>query len=174
MLLGHSHQLFPNAASSAPQFNLPGVDKAKGLVHGVPTVMANLWGKHLGLIAFHLRADGKRWTIEKDRTQVEARAAQNADKSFVAPDPQVLALIKEEHEATIQYVKTPVGSSEFRMTTYFADVGDPSALQVVNQSTSRPTCRSTPSCRCCRCRPPSRAATRAPSISPTSRPATWR
>lgn len=134
MLLGHAHQLFPNAASSAPQFNLPGVDKAKGLVHGVPTVMANLWGKHLGVIAFHLRADGKRWTIEKDKTLVEARAAQNADKSFVAPDPQVLALIKEEHEATIQYVKTPVGSSEFRMTTYFADVGDPSALQVVNQA----------------------------------------
>jgi 2',3'-cyclic-nucleotide 2'-phosphodiesterase/3'-nucleotidase len=32
MLLGHSHQLFPNAASTAPQFNLPGVDKAKGRV----------------------------------------------------------------------------------------------------------------------------------------------
>ena len=51
--------------------------------------MANLWGKHLGLIALHLRADGKRWVIEKDKTRVEARAAQNADKSFVAPDPQV-------------------------------------------------------------------------------------
>ncbi|MEW6371615.1 MAG: bifunctional 2',3'-cyclic-nucleotide 2'-phosphodiesterase/3'-nucleotidase [Pseudomonadota bacterium] len=134
MLLGHSHQLFPNAASTAPQFNLPGVDKAKGLVHGVPTVMANLWGKHLGVIALHLRADGKRWVIEKDKTVVEARAAQNADKSFVAPDPQVLALIKEEHEATIAYVKTPVGSSDFRMSTYFADVGDPSAIQVVNQA----------------------------------------
>ena len=132
MLLGHSHQLFPNAASTVPQFNLPGVDKAKGLVHGVPTVMANLWGKHLGVIALRLRADGKGWTVEKDKTTVEARAAQNADKSFVAADPAVLNLIREEHEATIGYVKTPVGSTDFRMTTYFADVGDPSALQVVN------------------------------------------
>jgi 2',3'-cyclic-nucleotide 2'-phosphodiesterase/3'-nucleotidase len=132
MLLGHSHQLFPNAASTVPQFNLPGVDKTKGLVHGVPTVMANLWGKHLGLIALRLRANGKGWTVEKDKTTVEARAAQNADKSFVAADPAVLNLIRAEHEATIGYVRTPVGSTDFRMTTYFADVGDPSALQVVN------------------------------------------
>lgn len=134
MLLGHSHQLFPNAASTAPQFNLPGVDKARGFVHGVPTVMANLWGKHLGVVALHLRADGKRWRIEKEKTTVEARAAQNADKSFVAPDAQVQALIKEEHEATIRFVKTPVGSSDFRMSTYFVDVGDISAIEVVNQA----------------------------------------
>ena len=132
MLLGHSHQLFPNAASTAPQFKLPGVDKARGLVHGVPTVMANLWGKHLGVIALQLKADGKRWTIDKDKTVVQARAAQNADKSFVAADQAVMDLIRAEHEATIAYVKTPVGSTDFRMTTYFADVGDPSALEVVN------------------------------------------
>jgi 2',3'-cyclic-nucleotide 2'-phosphodiesterase/3'-nucleotidase len=132
MLLGHSHQLFPNAASTAPQFKLPGVDKAKGLVHGVPTVMANLWGKHLGVIALRLRADGKRWTVEKDKTLVEARSAQNADKSFVAADPAVMELIRAEHEATIGYVKTPLGSTDFRMSSYFADVGDPSAIAVVN------------------------------------------
>ncbi|MEO7253041.1 MAG: metallophosphoesterase, partial [Casimicrobium sp.] len=45
MLIGHSHQVFPNAASTMNQFNLPGVDKVKGFVHGVPTVMANFWGK---------------------------------------------------------------------------------------------------------------------------------
>ncbi|MGX4640304.1 bifunctional 2',3'-cyclic-nucleotide 2'-phosphodiesterase/3'-nucleotidase [Massilia sp. SYSU DXS3249] len=137
MLLGHSHQVFPNAASTAPQFQLPGVDKARGTVHGVPTVMANLWGKHLGVIALHLRSDGRRWTIVKDKTVVEARAAQNADKSFVAADPAVLKLIQAEHDATIAYVKTPLGSTEFRMTTYFADVGDTSAIAVVNAAQTR-------------------------------------
>jgi 2',3'-cyclic-nucleotide 2'-phosphodiesterase/3'-nucleotidase len=134
MLLGHSHQLFPSAASSAPQFNLPGVDKAKGFVHGVPTVMANLWGKHLGVIGLHLRHDGKRWLVERDKTRVEARAAQTGAKSYVDADPAVMALVKEEHEATIRYVKTPVGSTDFRMSSYFADVGDISALQVINQA----------------------------------------
>ena len=134
MLLGHSHQLFPNANSTAPQFDLPGVDKAKGLVHGVPTVMANLWGKHLGVIGLHLKHDGKRWIVEKDKTRVEARAAQTGAKTWVEADPAVMALVKEEHEATIRYVKTPVGSTSFRMSSYFADVGDISALQVVNQA----------------------------------------
>lgn len=134
MLLGHSHQLFPNAESTAPQFNLPGVDKVRGLVHGVPTVMANLWGKHLGVVQLHLKHDGKRWTVERDKTRVEARAAQTGAKAYVEADPAVMALVKEEHEATIRYVKTPVGSTDFRMSSYFADVGDISALQLVNQA----------------------------------------
>ncbi|MCA1245875.1 bifunctional 2',3'-cyclic-nucleotide 2'-phosphodiesterase/3'-nucleotidase [Massilia sp. MS-15] len=134
MLLGHSHQLFPNADSTVPQFNLPGVDKAKGLVHGVPTVMPNLWGKHLGVIQLQLRHDGKRWLVERERTVVQARAAQTGAKSFVDADPAVMRLVQAEHEATIRYVKTPVGATEFRMSSYFADVGDVSALQVVNQA----------------------------------------
>ena len=134
MLIGHSHQLFPNAASTVPQFNLPGVDKARGLVNGVPTVMANLWGKHLGVIGLRLRHDGKQWVIDKTQTTVEARGIQNADKSYVQADPAIAKLVAVEHAATIAYVQTPVGSTDFRMSTYFADVGDISAIEVVNQA----------------------------------------
>ena len=134
MLIGHSHQLFPNATSTVPQFNLPGVDKVKGLVNGVPTVMANLWGKHLGVIGLHLRHDGKQWVIDKSRTTVEARGIQNADQSYVQPDAAIARLVAAEHAATIAYVQTPVGSTDFRMSTYFADVGDISAIEVVNQA----------------------------------------
>lgn len=134
MLLGHSHQLFPAADSTVAQFNLPGVNKAKGLVHGVPTVMANLWGKHLGVIGLHLKHDGKRWRVEQDKTRVETRAAQTGSKSYVEADPAVMALVQQEHEATIRYVKTPIGRTDFRMSSYFADVGEISALQLVNQA----------------------------------------
>jgi 2',3'-cyclic-nucleotide 2'-phosphodiesterase/3'-nucleotidase len=134
MLIGHSHQVFPNAASSVAQFKLAGVDKAAGRVNGVPTTMANLWGKHLGVIGLHLRYDGARWVVDKSRTTVEARGAQLADKSFVAPDPAVAALVAAEHAATIAYVKTPVGASAFRLSSYFADVGDSSAIAVVNHA----------------------------------------
>jgi len=134
VLMGHSHQLFPNKDSSVPQFNLPGVDKVRGLVHGVPAVMPSQWGKHLGVVQLHLKSDGKRWTVEQDKTIVEARSTQTGPKTFVEPDAEVTALVRAEHEATIAYVKTPVGRSAFRMTTYFADVGDPSALEVVNRA----------------------------------------
>jgi 2',3'-cyclic-nucleotide 2'-phosphodiesterase/3'-nucleotidase len=132
LLLGHAHLLFPNPASAAAQFNLPHVDKVRGTVFGVPTVMANLWGKNLGVIRFDLRHDGKGWKIVGDKTVVETRATQQADKSYVAADPAVLDAVRAAHEATIRYVQTPVGSTAFRMSTYFADVGDPSAIQVVN------------------------------------------
>ena len=134
MLIGHSHQVFPNAASTSNQFNLPGVDKAKGLVHGVPTVMANFWGKTLGVIQLNLVTKDGQWTVDKSKTVVEARSIQNADKSFVEPLPAVAKSIAAEHQATIAYVKTPIGTSDFAMTSYFADVGDVSAMQIVNQA----------------------------------------
>ncbi len=134
MLIGHSHQLFPNAASTMPQFNLPGVDKVKGFVNGTPTVMANFWGKSLGVIQMSLVAKDGKWSVDKSKTIVEARSIQNADKTFVAPLPAVAASIKAEHEATIAYVKTPIGRSNFPMTSYFVDVGDTSAIQIVNEA----------------------------------------
>jgi 2',3'-cyclic-nucleotide 2'-phosphodiesterase/3'-nucleotidase len=137
MLIGHSHQLFPNATSTVAQFNLPGVDKAKGTVNGVPTVMANFWGKHLGLIKFELAYSNGHWTVDKTQTSVEARGIQNADKTYVDADPSVSAAISSEHNATIQYVKTPIGSTDFRMTTYFADVGEVGAIELVNQAQAK-------------------------------------
>jgi 2',3'-cyclic-nucleotide 2'-phosphodiesterase/3'-nucleotidase len=134
MLIGHAHLPFPNAASTTPGFNLPEVDKVKGTVRGVPAVMANLWGKHLGVIGLRLKYDGKTWIIDKSRTTVEARGTQQADRSYVAADPAIAPLVAAEHAATIRYVQTPVGSSEFRMTSYFADVGDVSAIEPVNQA----------------------------------------
>jgi 2',3'-cyclic-nucleotide 2'-phosphodiesterase/3'-nucleotidase len=134
LLMGHAHQLFPNPASTVAQFNLPEVDKVRGTVFGVPAVMASLWGKNLGVIRFELRHDGKAWHIERDKTVVETRSTQQADKSYVAADPAVMELVRADHEAAIRWVRTPVGSTDFRMSTYFADVGDPSAIQVVNEA----------------------------------------
>lgn len=134
MLIGHSHQIFPDANSTASQFNLPGVDKVNGLVNGVPTVMANYWGKHLGVIKLQLAYNGTRWVVDPSGTVVQARSIQNPDKSYVAPDSAVAAAIEAEHQATIAYVKTPIGTTDYRMTSYFADVGDPGAIQIVNQA----------------------------------------
>ena len=133
MLIGHAHQQFPNPASTVASFDLPGVDKAGGTVRGVPAVMASLWGKHLGVIALRLQYDGKAWSVDKGRTTVEARGTRTAG-GYVPADPAFGALIAAEHEATIRYVRTPVGTSDFRMSSYFADVGDVSAIQLVNQA----------------------------------------
>jgi 2',3'-cyclic-nucleotide 2'-phosphodiesterase/3'-nucleotidase len=137
MLMGHSHQVFPNATSTVAQFNLPGVDKVKGTVNGVPTLMANYWGKSLGVIKLKLVYDGSKWTVDSTGTTVEARSTQNADKTYVAVEPSVASTIATEHAATIAYVKTPIGTTDFGMNSYFADVGDVSAIEVVNQAQAK-------------------------------------
>lgn len=134
ILMGHQHHAFPNPRSMVPEFDLPGVDKVKGTIHGVPAVMSHLWGKRLGVIALTLRHDGARWTIDKARTRVETRSTQLQDRSFVPVDPAIAALVEKEHAATIGYIKTPIGAADFRMSTYFADVGDVSALAVINHA----------------------------------------
>jgi 2',3'-cyclic-nucleotide 2'-phosphodiesterase/3'-nucleotidase len=96
--------------------------------------MANYWGKHLGVITLQLAYDGTAWSVDKSKTVVQARSIQNADKTYVTADPAIAAAIQAEHDATIQYVKTPIGATNFRMTSYFADVGDVAAIEIVNQA----------------------------------------
>jgi 2',3'-cyclic-nucleotide 2'-phosphodiesterase/3'-nucleotidase len=167
MLMGHSHQIFPNPASTYPPFNLPLVDKAAGSVAGTPALMANFWGQHLGVMKLELIHDGKSWTIDKANTVVEARPISTTctgglpaacdgmerwrtgapcafaamcsgqpDKTrvYIGVDPAIAPLIEAEHQATVTYVKTPIGTTDFDMTTMFADVGDVTAIQIVNQA----------------------------------------
>jgi 2',3'-cyclic-nucleotide 2'-phosphodiesterase / 3'-nucleotidase len=135
ILLGHSHDIFPNPADPKSRFaHIPQVDNERGSVHGVPAVMGNYFGKSIGLIDLALvRRDG-RWQVDRAATHSEVRSVKNADGSFVAADGGIENLVRPEHEATIAYVKTPIGRSDFPMTSYFAEVGDVSALQIVNMA----------------------------------------
>ena len=167
MLMGHSHQAFPNAASTVPQFQLPYVDKVAGVVAGVPAVMASFWGQQLGVMKLGLRFNGRAWVIDHTKQVVETRpvtttcvagmplacdamglwrtggacpfvaaCAGQADKTrvYVDGDPDIATLVAAEHAGTIDYVKTPLGTTDFEMSTAFAEEGDVSAIQIVNQA----------------------------------------
>jgi len=134
LLMGHSHQVFPDAASKSAGFNAPGVDKVKGLVHGIPAVMAGFWGKYLGVISLELAHDGKRWQVNRDATRVEARPTRLANGQYVAPDASIRQLVATEHQQAQDYARTPIGKTDFAMSTYFADVGDVTAIQTVNMA----------------------------------------
>jgi len=135
LLLGHSHTSFPEPRSAATKYrfaHIPGVDNERGFIHGKPAVMGNFWGKSLGVIELGLvRRDG-RWQIDPAATHSEVRDIKRADGSFVEANAAIAALVQPVHEATREYVATPIGDSDFAMTTYFADVGDVTALQPVN------------------------------------------
>jgi 2',3'-cyclic-nucleotide 2'-phosphodiesterase/3'-nucleotidase len=134
ILMGHSHSEFPNAACTTTACSATGVDKVKGTFHGVPAVMPSFWGKAIGVINYNLVVDNGKWRIDTSKTAVSLRKVLTdaTAKTYVAVDPAIATAIKSEHEAAINYVKTPIGESDFALSSYFADVGDVTAIQVVN------------------------------------------
>lgn len=135
MLLGHSHQIFPDPTNSKSHYShMHDVDNVRGFVHGVPAVMGDFYGKALGVIDLALAWHDGHWHVDRSATHSQVRSIRNADGTYVAPDLEIAALVKPEHEATIAYVKTPIGRSDFAMSTYFAAAGDVSALQIVNMA----------------------------------------
>ncbi|MEG0938589.1 MAG: bifunctional 2',3'-cyclic-nucleotide 2'-phosphodiesterase/3'-nucleotidase [Comamonas sp.] len=137
MVMGHQHSVFPDLSAKSA-FSQSGVDNKAGTINGVPAVMANSWGKALGVIQLPLQWDGKKWSVAKAGSKSELRNIQNKDAAgsavVVDADPAIAPLIETQHQAAISYVKTPIGSTDFRMSTLFADVGDPGAIQIVNQA----------------------------------------
>jgi len=132
VLLGHSHQIFPNPADAKARYaNLPEVDNARGFVRGVPAVMGNYYGKNIGLIDLALVWQDGHWQVDRAASHAEVRSVKNADGSHVEPDGAIAPLVAAEHEGTIAYVKTPLGQSDFELNTYFVVAGDTSALRIV-------------------------------------------
>lgn len=134
ILMGHSHSEFPNASCTTTDCTASGVDKVKGTLHGVPAVMPSYWGKALGVINFNLVVKNGKWTIDTSKTQVSLRKTllDATARTYVAADASITTAVQTEHSAAIDYVKTPIGQSNFALSSYFADVGDVSAIQVVN------------------------------------------
>ncbi len=137
MVMGHQHSVFPDTAAK-PAYSQAGVDNNAGTINGVPAVMASSWGKALGVIQLSLQWDGTKWAVNKAASKSELRNIQSKNAAgttvYVDPDATVAPLIETQHQAAIQYVKTPIGQTDFRMSTLFADVGDPGAIQIVNQA----------------------------------------
>jgi len=140
LLTGHQHQLFPDTAETSPFRGQPGVDVDRGLINDVPAVQPGQWGNNLGVVALTLEYDGSAWQVQRDQTLVRrdssrlSVASGSTPATYVAPDAAIAALVQQAHEDTIAYVKTPIGTTDFDMSTNFALVGDVSALQIVNMA----------------------------------------
>lgn len=138
LLMGHEHTEFPG-----PRFDhLPEVDNEHGFVRGVPAVMGGFFGKDLGVIRLALVREKGRWMIDKTKTFSQVRpicppmlvaGKPTVSASNCVPvDPQIKLVVGKVQQAAIDYVNTPIGQSTVRMSTYFADEGDMSALAPVN------------------------------------------
>ncbi len=128
LLLGHAHSAFPG-----PRYaGMKEVDAKRGFVRGVPAVMGGFFGKDLGVIQLILDRRQGRWVIDHDATHSEVWPICPAKNHCVPPDPEIAPLVQQAHEAAIAYVNTPIGKTTVRMSSYFADEGNMTALAPVN------------------------------------------
>jgi 2',3'-cyclic-nucleotide 2'-phosphodiesterase/3'-nucleotidase len=128
LLLGHSHTEFPG-----PHYKgMKNVDATRGFVRTKPAVMGGFFGKDLGVIQLVLDRKKGRWVIDYNLTHSEVRPICPQKQQCVPVDPAIAPLVQQAHQAAIAYVNTPIGSSSLRMSSYFADEGNMTALAPVN------------------------------------------
>jgi len=128
---GHQHLVFPGPKDFE---GIAGADAVKGTLMGKPAVMAGFWGSHMGLIDLLLEKDGNSWKIVDFTTEARPIYHRDADRKVVADvkdKPEVLAAAKEDHEATLAYVRRPVGKTSAPLYSYFALVADDPSVQIV-------------------------------------------
>ncbi|MEW4327918.1 bifunctional 2',3'-cyclic-nucleotide 2'-phosphodiesterase/3'-nucleotidase [Rossellomorea marisflavi] len=129
ILFGHSHGTFPSAAYDG----IEGVDTANGTINGTPAVMPGYWGSHLGLVDLQLQhADGK-WTVLNGKSSTRGIADKDG-KPLVARDEEVYKAIEDDHQHTIDWVRSAVGETTAPITSYFSQVKDDPSIQIVTNA----------------------------------------
>jgi 2',3'-cyclic-nucleotide 2'-phosphodiesterase / 3'-nucleotidase len=132
ILTGHSHLVFPG-----PVFkDRAGIDFERGTLNGIPAVMAGFWGSHLGQIDLTIEKSGGDYKVIGHSVVVLPIFKREGGKliSLVEPSAPILAEVQAEHDATLDYVRRPVGKTAKAMDTYFALVADNAALQVISDA----------------------------------------
>jgi 2',3'-cyclic-nucleotide 2'-phosphodiesterase/3'-nucleotidase len=134
VMTGHQHLVFPGPRSWDGN---EGVDPVKGTIQGKPAVMGGFWGSHMGLVDLLLEKDGGSWKIVDFTTEARPIFNRTEDRKIVPTvesDEAVLESVSAEHEATLAYVRTPVGKTSAPLYSYFALVADDPSVQIVSQA----------------------------------------
>ncbi|WP_421616859.1 bifunctional 2',3'-cyclic-nucleotide 2'-phosphodiesterase/3'-nucleotidase [Brevibacillus sp. TJ4] len=130
ILFGHSHGVFPGPGYE----NIEGVDSEKGTINGVPAVMPGFWGNHLGVIDLTLKQENGKWVVAD--SVVENRPIFDAASkvALVDPDQALVEAVKEDHDHTVEWVRSAVGTTTAPIHSYFALVQDDPSIQIVTNA----------------------------------------
>ncbi|WP_456238404.1 bifunctional 2',3'-cyclic-nucleotide 2'-phosphodiesterase/3'-nucleotidase [Pradoshia eiseniae] len=136
LTFSHTHKVFPAADVSKLDalFKdengnvLPGVDNEKGTINGVPAVQAGFGGGSLGIIDLTLEKKKGKWSV------TDSQSSTRAVTSDVEPNRAIVKAVTKDHEATIDYVNTPIGTTTDDIYSYFALVKDDPSIQVVTNA----------------------------------------
>ncbi len=132
VVTGHQHRVWPSE-----DFAGDGIDLAAGTLNGKPATMGGFWGSHMGLIDLLLERDGGAWRVTAAESSVRPIYQRNEDRSvtaLVADYAPAIVATEAVHQATLEYVRTPVGETTAPLQSYFAVVADDPSVQIVSQA----------------------------------------
>ncbi|WP_334076889.1 bifunctional 2',3'-cyclic-nucleotide 2'-phosphodiesterase/3'-nucleotidase [Paenibacillus sanfengchensis] len=130
ILFGHAHKVFPDASFEGK----PGVDLTKGTINGVPAVEPGYWGNNLGIIDLTLEQKSGKWTVKNSAVAVKPIFDSAKKVPLVEADQSIWDAVKEEHEATLEYVRGPVGKTTAPINSWFALIQDDPSIQIVTNA----------------------------------------
>ncbi|MBK5357488.1 bifunctional 2',3'-cyclic-nucleotide 2'-phosphodiesterase/3'-nucleotidase [Bacillus sp. TH44] len=117
VLMGHSHT------------------EVKDVFNGVPVVMPGVFGSNLGIIDMQLKKVNGKWEVQKDQSKPQLRPiADSKGNPLVESDQKLVNEIKDDHQATIDYVNTAVGETTAPINSYFSLVQDDPSVQLVTNA----------------------------------------
>ncbi|PFQ43434.1 bifunctional 2',3'-cyclic-nucleotide 2'-phosphodiesterase/3'-nucleotidase [Bacillus cereus] len=117
VLMGHSHT------------------EVKDVFNGVPVVMPGVFGSNLGIIDMQLKKVNGKWEVQKDQSKPQLRPiADSKGNPLVESDQKLVNEIKDDHQATINYVNTAVGKTKAPINSYFSLVQDDPSVQLVTNA----------------------------------------
>lgn len=109
LFAAHSHQDVPSEVEN-----------------GVACAQALNQGRRLAVAKLHLAKVDGRW-------QVRSKTTDTLKVDGVTPDPEVLALVKPEHEAAIAYVHAPIATTHSDWPAARADQEDSAIMDLVHE-----------------------------------------
>ncbi|MCC2459114.1 bifunctional 2',3'-cyclic-nucleotide 2'-phosphodiesterase/3'-nucleotidase [Bacillus mobilis] len=117
VLMGHSHT------------------EVKDVFNGVPVVMPGVFGSNLGMIDMQLKKVNGKWEVQKEQSKPQLRPiADSKGNPLVQSDEKLVNEIKDDHQATIDYVNTAVGKTTAPINSYFSLVQDDPSVQLVTNA----------------------------------------
>lgn len=133
IMFGHSHRVFPGDKALDAY---DGVDSEKGTVFGVAATMPGFWGSHLGVVDLTLEQQNGKWEVVDGTGAVRAIAKREGRKSIPLVDAaaDINAVIEDDHQGTLAYMRKKVGETTADINSFFALVQDDPSIQVVNQA----------------------------------------
>ncbi len=132
LVTGHSHLVFPSETYAG----IEGIDIEAGTLQGKPGTMGGFWGSHMGLIDLMLERDGDEWRVvtSESSTRPIYERVERKKVPLVGDVQAVLDATRAEHEATLEYIRRPVGMTDAPLYSYFALVADDPSVQVVSNA----------------------------------------